>query len=49
MIDGNSLIVIEFLSGVTGAETFNFFFSLVSACGLLVFVPACILKLVQRA
>ena len=49
MIDGNSLIIIEFISGVEGADIFNFFFSLVSAGGLLAFVPVCIMKLIQRA
>jgi hypothetical protein len=49
MIDGTSLYVIQFISGVEGAELFNFFFSLVSAAGLLVFIPACCLKLIQRA
>ena len=49
MIDGNSLIIINFISGVEGADMFNFFFSLVSAGGLLGFIPICILKLIQRA
>lgn len=49
MIDGNALIIIEFISGVDGADMFNFFFSLVCAGGLLAFIPVCILKLIQRA
>ena len=49
MIDGSSLYVISFISGVEGADMFNFFFSLVSAGGLLAFVPVCIIKLIQRA
>ncbi len=49
MIDGNSLIIIQFISGVEGADLFNFFFSLVSAGGLLAFIPIAIIKLIQRA
>jgi len=49
MIDGNSLIVIPFISGIEGADLFNFFFSLVSAGGLLAFIPIAIIKLIQRA
>ena len=49
MIDGESLIIIEFISGVQGADMFNFFFSLVSAGGLMVFIPIAIMKLIQRA
>lgn len=49
MIDGNSLYVIQFISGVEGADIFNFFFSLVMAGGLLSFIPAAIAKLIQRA
>ncbi|MEH0020845.1 MAG: hypothetical protein V6Z89_14410 [Desulfobacter sp.] len=49
MIDGNALIIIEFISGVEGADMFNFFFSLISAGGLLAFVPVAIIKLIQRA
>ena len=49
MIDGSSLYIIEFISGVEGADMFNFFFSLVSAGGLLAFIPVAIMKLIQRA
>jgi hypothetical protein len=49
MIDAGSLIIIEFISGVEGADTFNFFFSLVTAGGLMAFVPIAIAKLIQRA
>lgn len=49
MINGGALYVIPFLTGVEGADLFNFFFSLVTASGLLVFIPACCMKLIQRA
>lgn len=49
MIDGESLIIIEFISGIEGADMFNFFFSLISAGGFMVFVPIAIMKLIQRA
>jgi len=49
MIDGNLLYVIDFISGVEGADMFNFFFSLVTAGGLLAFIPVCAMKLIQRA
>lgn len=49
MFSGNSLIIIPFITGVEGADMFNFFFSLISAGGLLAFVPVCIIKLIQRA
>jgi hypothetical protein len=49
MFSGSSLIVIDFISGVEGAEMFNFFFSLVTAGGLLGFIPLAIFKLIQRA
>lgn len=43
-----SLIIIEFLSGVEGAEMFNLFFSLVCAGGFLSFVPIAICNLLKR-
>jgi hypothetical protein len=49
MFDSGNLIIINFISGVEGAEMFNFYFSLVSAMGLFSFVPIAILKLIQRA
>lgn len=49
VIDGNSLIIIEFISGVPGADMFNFFFSLVSGGCLMAFVPIACMKLIQRA
>ena len=49
MFSGSGLYVIEFITGVEGAEMFNFFFSLVSAGGLLAFIPVCCMKLIQRA
>lgn len=47
MFDGNSLIIIEFISGVEGADIFNFFYSLVTAGGLIAFVPVAIIKLIN--
>lgn len=49
MFDSGTLLIIPFLADVAGADQFNFYFSLVSASGLLVFVPAAIMKLIQRA
>lgn len=49
MFDGTSLIIIPFLTGVEGADMFNFFLSLVTAGGLMSFIPVCCIKLIQRA
>ena len=48
MITGGQLYIIEFISGVPGAETFNFFFSLICAGGLLAFVPVAIASLLKK-
>lgn len=47
MFDNGSLIIINFISGVEGAEIFNFFYSLVTAGGLIAFVPVAIMKLIS--
>jgi hypothetical protein len=49
MFSGSSIIVIEFISGIEGADMFNFFFSLITAVGLLGLIPLAIFKLIQRA
>lgn len=49
MFDGTNLIIIPFIAGVEGADMFNFFFSLITAGGLLSFVPLAIMRLIQRA
>lgn len=49
MFDGTSLIVLPFLSGVEGADVFNFFFSLVMAGGVMSFVPVAIMNLIKRS
>ena len=47
MFDGTSLIIIPFISGVEGADIFNFFYSLVTAGGLVSFVPIAIMRLIS--
>ena len=49
MINAGNLYIIEFISGVEGAEMFNFFFSLICAGGFLAFVPVAIANLIKRA
>jgi len=48
MISGTSLIVLDFISGVEGADMFNFFFSLITGIAILGIIPVAIIKLFQR-
>lgn len=49
MISGSSVLIIPFITGVEGADMFNFFFSLVGGIGFIGFVPLALMKLIQRA
>lgn len=43
-----AFFVIDFITGVEGAEMFNFFFSLISAFGLMACVPVACLRLIKE-